>query len=415
MAEALQADPELASAARTVIEVFPGTEVVEFASNQKPETEHDPKKAPETDEVTRLFQQAQVDTQTKDGPPADLRIRGIRDVAAEVDLAPPVKFLLKPLWASDAYGAIAGADKSGKTFTIADVGVSVASGTPWLGHFDTETPGPVLMFLGEGGPRKLIRRLRAICAGRDIVLEDLPLRVCFRVPHLSKKEHLAQIARELELQPAVLTIVDPLYLAAHGAKGSDLYEMGAHLEAIQHVTQDAGSALMLTPHFKKGEDVGIRRMSGVGPSAWGRVLGTVDVKHRQTDSETMATTVAAVLAFTGDEIAEMEFRLRRKVWADDPDDLSSALHYEVEVIPAELPADGEFASHPPAVQRVANVLRVEGGPLSTSEIGDQLAEEGAPLKKRTIQDAVKRLRADGIVEESGPYRFVMRSFDGNGS
>ena len=39
------------------------------------------------------------------------------------------------------------------------------------------------------------------------------------------------VEEEIELHRPVLVIIDPLYLAARGARGSDLYEMGSHLEA----------------------------------------------------------------------------------------------------------------------------------------------------------------------------------------
>ena len=50
---------------------------------------------------------------------------------------------------------------------------------------------------------------------------------------------------------------------------------------------------------------------------------------RHTDRETEATSVILELDFQGDEIAEQMVRIKRRVWADDPTDLSSSLHYEV--------------------------------------------------------------------------------------
>jgi hypothetical protein len=46
--------------------------------------------------------------------------------------------------------------------------------------------------------------------------------------------------------------------------------MGAHLERIQTITQRYGAALMVSHHWNKtGEGCGAKRMSGVGPAAWG--------------------------------------------------------------------------------------------------------------------------------------------------
>jgi hypothetical protein len=54
----------------------------------------------------------------------------------------------------------------------------------------------------------------------------LPIRLCERVPHLAQRAHLEEVRLEVKAHPPRLIIVDPLYLAARGAKGSDLYDMG---------------------------------------------------------------------------------------------------------------------------------------------------------------------------------------------
>ena len=132
--------------------------------------------------------------------------------------------------------------KAGKSWSVADLAVSVASGTAWFGNFEVETPGPVLLFAGEGGPRKIARRFRAVCESRGIDPATLPIRVCMRVPHLTSEAAMALVADEIERHKPVLVIIDPLYLAARGARGSDLYEMGSHLEGIQVICQRHGSA-----------------------------------------------------------------------------------------------------------------------------------------------------------------------------
>jgi hypothetical protein len=56
-------------------------------------------------------------------------------------------------------------------------------------------------------------------------------------------------------------------------------------------------------------------MSGVGPSAWGRVLIAATVRNKYTDRDTKATTVIVDLEFQGDEIADEVHSLRRVVWS----------------------------------------------------------------------------------------------------
>ena len=244
-----------------------------------------------------------------------LLIEDIASVAAEVDASSNVCWLARPVWPGDAYGVMAAEKKTGKTWAGLDLVVSVACGGLWLGEYAVERQGPVLVFLGEGGRRKMVRRLRAICEAKGVWLEGLPIRLCHSAPTLTSSAHLAQLRQEVRRYKPVLVVVDPLYLAAAGAKSADLYSMGQVLTGIQVVCQEAGAALVLVTHFNKtGEGHGSHRMTGAGPAEWGRVLVSMSLEHRATGPD-QSTTATLHVTFEGDEIPETELRLRRRVWA----------------------------------------------------------------------------------------------------
>lgn len=316
------------------------------------------------------------------------------------------RYLFAPVWPEDAYGVLAAEDKAGKTWAAVDAGLSVATGTPWLDSFPAETPGPVLLFAGEGGERNIARRLLAVAESRDVAdPAGLPIRVCTRVPHLSNRQHLFRVWRELDKHPPRLVILDPLYLAARGANGSDLYAMGEALEGIQRVCQQAGAALMVVTHFNKtGDGKGARRITGVGPGAWGRVLATAHVEHRHTDPATRASDAILCWQYVGGEIPDTRLRMRRRVWADDPDRLGSPLHYQTEALPDDQADHDDTAGLSPAARRVQAILGGSDRPLTVPEIGDRLANTGRPLKKRTIQQALRDLDQAGHVDslDAGP-------------
>ena len=211
-----------------------------------------------------------------------------------------------------------------------DLGVSVATGTRWLGRFDC-AQGPVLLLFGEGGDRNLLRRLDAVSLGRNIDPAELDglIRSALTVPRLDSKEQIERVADELDaLRPRVV-LLDPLYLAAAGGKGRDLYAMGQSLQAIQGICQDAGSALVVMTHWNQtGDGTGASRFTGVGPSAWGRVLASAAVEQSKTEDGRSLVTL--FWEFTGGEIPDTRFRMQRQVWVDDPSDLTSPMHYEVE-------------------------------------------------------------------------------------
>lgn len=334
-------------------------------------------------------------------PRKRLDFRALADLMAAVDAAGEPRWLFEPVWPSDAYGVLAAEDKAGKSWAAVDAAVSVASGTPWLGVYPVGTTGPALLFAGEGGERNLVRRVRAVAGSRGLDPARLPLRVCLRVPHLTRADDLAELGAEIAEHRPRLVVLDPLYLAARGASGSDLYAMGEVLEGVQHVCQQAGAALQVVTHFNKGgEGHGARRITGVGPGAWGRVLATAHVESRTTDPQTKASSVVLALQFVGGEIPDSTLRLRRRVWAEDPSRLSSPLHYELEQVTDEPPSGLPHldSSVPPAASRVLAVLAREAGGLTVSEIGDRLAQQARPLKKRTIQEALGQLgdRVDAV-------------------
>jgi AAA domain-containing protein len=342
-------------------------------------------------------------------PPAaaELAVWSFGEVAARVAAAGEPRWLIQGLWPVDAYGVLAAQEKAGKTWAALDLAVSVACGLPWLDHFACPTPGPVLLFLGEGGERAMVRRMEAIATHKGADLDQLAdrLRLCFRVPRLAAAgagAELAAVQAELAAHPAALVILDPLYLAAAGASGSSLYDMGAVLQAIQGVCQQAGCALLVVTHWNKtGDGKGADRISGVGPAAWARVICSVSIAYRSSDPDG-ASHVLLRFELIGGELADIHFQVRRRVRADDPTDLGSPLSYRVEVLTADdtQDLDPASASLSPSRQWVLAALQAGGGFQTVKQLGDRLAEAGRPLKPRTIQTALGELEAAGLAQGS---------------
>jgi hypothetical protein len=213
---------------------------------------------------------------------------------------------------------------------------------------------------------------------------------------------LDAIQVELEAHTAALVVLDPLYLAAAGASGSNLYDMGAVLQAIQGVCQHAGCALLVVTHWNKtGDGRGADRISGAGPAAWARVICSVAIQHRGSD-EDGASTVLLGVEVIGGEVADTRFRIRRRVRADDPVDLGAPLSYAVEVLADDDDQDLEPAAAALSKSRkwVLTALRAGGDLQTVKQLGDRLAQAGHPLKPRTIQTALGELEAAGLAAGS---------------
>jgi hypothetical protein len=213
----------------------------------------------------------------------------------------------------------------------------------------------------------------------------LPIVVCCRVPHLGRQQHLDLFADALTKTTPKLVILDPLYLAARGAKSSDLYEMGAFLEPAQHLCQRANAALVVVTHFNRKPGRGAGRITGAGPAEWGRVLIGATVKSRHTNPDTKATSVVTELDIIGGEIPDSTLRIHRRIQADDPDDLDSPLAYQVDVTEADGQSNDQELR--PSEEKLLEALRAIATPLNpqpTNALVDWIAEKyGHGLKRET--------------------------------
>jgi DNA-binding transcriptional ArsR family regulator len=173
--------------------------------------------------------------------------------------------------------------------------------------------------------------------------------------------------------------------------------MGHLLERPQLLCDHIGASLFVVTHFNRGNRSGAGRITGAGPAEWGRVLIGAEVKSRHTDAETKATTVVAELDVIGGEIPDQTFRIKRTIWADDPDDLDSRLHYQVEVVEAD-----EVDTHmdmPPARQKLLDAVTALGKASDQKELVDWIAaKHGHGLTRQTVSREMNALREAELVD-----------------
>lgn len=346
---------------------------------------------------------------TKPEPTSEphLRIESIATLTARVDSNEHPGFLAQPVWPADAYGVIGAENKAGKSWAILDLAVTTAAGLAWLDQYPIQNQGNVLVFLGEGGERKTVRRLRAVAEHYGVNVEDLPIRVCHKVPRFQAANQITEVIHELDTNPATLIIVDPLYLAAAGAKSSSIFEMAEVLQPVQHAAQDAHAALVVVHHWNKtGQGTDRTRFSGAGSAEWGRVLASVAVESRRTDTDG-ASEVVLGWEFIGDEIPDTILRLRRRVWTDNQTDLSSPMHYtvtKVESVRDDTPWDGP--TH--CMDAIIDLLTDAGAERSKNQLARELRDRGLSFRDTTIRAAAEQLVAQGqLVERVGPRQSVL--------
>ena len=107
--------------------------------------------------------------------------------------------------------------KGGKTWLVLDLAVAVASGGAWLGNYPIEIPGPVVVFLGEGRERKMLRCSCGPSAMPRAAVEELRdrgLSTARRVDVAGPGGSRQEVKRTRRSS----MVIDPLYLSAAGAR-----------------------------------------------------------------------------------------------------------------------------------------------------------------------------------------------------
>ena len=76
-----------------------------------------------------------------------LPIHSLAEIAADNF---QLRWMIQNFWTQGAFGQLAGAEKTLKTYQAILVALAVASGRPLYGQFEVVTSGPVVYFTGEG-------------------------------------------------------------------------------------------------------------------------------------------------------------------------------------------------------------------------------------------------------------------------
>lgn len=160
-----------------------------------------------------------------------------------------------------------------KTSIAVDLGVSIATGTSFLGTFTIPQPRRVCLVSGESGDFVILDVVKRVCAARQMVLEDGASRQMvlddilknlsfhFRLPQLANPLQLREMAKGLKDCGAELVILDPLYLAllAGVAKGgpqaSNIFDMGPVYNDVAETCFGVGCTPILAHHFNKAKRV----------------------------------------------------------------------------------------------------------------------------------------------------------------
>ncbi|HIJ83107.1 MAG TPA: AAA family ATPase [Magnetococcales bacterium] len=160
-------------------------------------------------------------------------------------------WLIQSLWAHAAVGIIGGAPKCCKSWLGIDMAVSVASGTPCLGRFPVQNPGPTLVYLAEDSIPVVRSRIDALCAHRRLDIHSLNL---FAITASSLRLDLASDQKRLHatlasLRPR-LVLLDPL-VRLHRLDENSAAEISNLLGFVREMQRIHDTAMVLVHHASK--------------------------------------------------------------------------------------------------------------------------------------------------------------------
>jgi len=183
-----------------------------------------------------------------------------------------VSYLVDGVLAAGQPCLVAGPFKSLKTSLLVDLGVSLATGSPFLGFFDC-APARVGMMSGETALPVLRDILRRVCESKGLVPEKVGgLVFAPQVPILHRADHLEALQRWIDqnaLAGGVLTI-DPAYLAMPGMSESanNVFAVGELLRPVSELCQELGVTLVICHHTRKHIGNEPPQLSDVAWAGW---------------------------------------------------------------------------------------------------------------------------------------------------
>ena len=182
-------------------------------------------------------------------------------------------WLVDTLWGRAAVGVLGGAPKSCKSWLALDLAVSVATGTPCLGTFDVDDPGPVLLYMAEDAAPVVKARLAGICRTRAVDLANVPLHVITApVLRLDRGRDQARLRVAVQRHAPRLLVLDP-FVRLHRIDENDAGEVSALLGYLRALQRQYDVAVLVVHHARKngatGAQAGLSLRGSSDIHAWG--------------------------------------------------------------------------------------------------------------------------------------------------
>ena len=162
-------------------------------------------------------------------------------------------WLVKNVLTRGEPAGIGGPMKSLKTSIAVDLAISVATGTPFVGHFGVPHAVTTAIVSGESGRSTLQKVAERVCEAKGITLESVDTRLhwCTDVPRLDDVPGMAIFADELVKRGVEFVLCDPLFMMLGDTNAASIFEAGSLLRNVGTMLVSKGVTPAFLHHARK--------------------------------------------------------------------------------------------------------------------------------------------------------------------
>lgn len=212
-------------------------------------------------EIEQSFRRA-LDRTPRAGLPGMIGVND-RCLGANLPILPPE--LIDGVLHRGAKLVVGGTSKGRKTWSLLDLGISVASGADWWG-WKTHR-GKVVYINFEIMEPFVLRRVESICKAKGVNLTGDWFRMWTLRGFASGAEHLSgQIIKALKGEDIALIIVDPVYKMLGGRDENKAGDVASLMNELETISVQLGAAIAIGAHYSKGNQAAKESIDRIGGS-----------------------------------------------------------------------------------------------------------------------------------------------------
>lgn len=357
-------------------------------------------------------------------PPTSKRIEVIsaRDFAAK-DYRP--NWLVNRILVAGQPAICGGRSKAMKTSNLVDLAVSIGTGTPFLGKFETSRQ-TVAILSGESGAFTIQETANRVARARGVNLADADVFFGFHLPQIARLSDVDATLAMLEETTAKVLIIDPAYLCVlggdtSGRQATNVFDMGPLLLRLSELGEKTGSTIVMCHHCRKSPGDGrdkydppdLEELSMAGFAEWARqwvLIGRREAFEAGTGLHKLWLNVGGSAGFSGtwsvdiDEgILDDDFGGRKwDVTVGTIEDAKEEKEQSREKSDNKRREKMEWEHQ----RRVASAMRLAGGPMTRNQIRDATG-----LNSKNVATAINTMRQKGHIK-SVPFDIRGKEYEG---